>query len=567
MNKYVIKFKYSNRGNIENLFFFDNNNNKKVRDIKEFINCFDNSICSCMLSVSCKHKNYAFFNNEQEFEDEFELHNLPKRIIYIVQKSKECRCKFLSKKNNNNCLSKRSLIEKINNLDTEIDNYKSIKFHDIIININSLCGLKNGWKIEMTEKGEKKYNIFRKEQSVVIGIIGKINKGKSFLLTKLTQTNIPPGVHINNKGLCVKFLDISGNSSRNIIFLDTMGSDQPILGNNNESNNIIATNLFLQNYIISNSDILLLVVDNLSLSEQKLINKIKSYIKRGNNIKKLIIVHNLKTCRKIIDANYYIDNTILKSFTFKLQKNKTVTAKKDNIIGEYYTEHKLKNTSIFHLIFAADKSEAGFYFNNFTKYFIEIHYNDIINLKKFDIFENMKSNLSLQSKIYFNENIKTDDFLSIEEILSKRLFCLKKSKELTLKNHSIEDLGLQALEENHFEPKYSVLKRKNNLEIEVEIPGNTKVNIFHPIFIEDFTRIIISGIKFPDKRPIKQNNNITDIRNYGNFYIKIDLPIKAYKINPNIKSYEIKDGILYLRYQIEDENFATKINLTVDEKI
>ena len=57
MTKYKINLKYLNNLS-ENLFFFDNNNNKKVKDLKEYITCFDNSICSCMIIIP---KNDYFF--------------------------------------------------------------------------------------------------------------------------------------------------------------------------------------------------------------------------------------------------------------------------------------------------------------------------------------------------------------------------------------------------------------------------------------------------------------------------------------------------------------------------
>ena len=57
----------------------------------------------------------------------------------------------------------------------------------------------------------------------------------------------------------------------------------------------IITELFLQNYIINNSDILILVVWILTYSEQKLINRIKIEIKRTKIVKPLYIINNLMT--------------------------------------------------------------------------------------------------------------------------------------------------------------------------------------------------------------------------------------------------------------------------------
>ena len=51
MTQYAINLKYLNNDKNEKLFFFDNSNNKKIKDIKEFINSFNNSICSCMIDI------------------------------------------------------------------------------------------------------------------------------------------------------------------------------------------------------------------------------------------------------------------------------------------------------------------------------------------------------------------------------------------------------------------------------------------------------------------------------------------------------------------------------------
>ena len=105
-----------------------------------------------------------------------------------------------------------------------------------------------------------------------------------------------------------------------------------------------------------------MVVDNSSISEQKLINKIKNDIKLTSNKKELIIIHNIKNCRKLEYARYYINNILLKSSSFKLMKNETITSKKDNKMhGEYYTELYENDLNVFHLIYAADKSETGSY--------------------------------------------------------------------------------------------------------------------------------------------------------------------------------------------------------------
>ncbi len=569
MSKYTIIFKYINRDNYENFVFY-NNNNRIIRDIKEFINNFDNSICPCMLDAKIQVNFFIGFTKLENAKDETELKLIPEKSkIFIIQERINCTCGFLSEDNERLLsLSRNVLINKIKELNYNKGKDLIENFYDIIVNINSLINIKNGWQIKFSSNYLKNINKLKNKKFGIIGLIGNSNKGKSFILSKLVGTKISPGIDINTEGLCFKYLDTNKNLNQAYIFLDAKGLNEPILENINNYYDITAKNLFLQNFIIFYSDILLLVIDYLTFSEQKLINQIKNNIKRGNKFKKLIIIHNLKTYRTIKDIKYYIDNILLKSFLFKLRKNEKVTSEKVNVIyGEYFTESLEKYINIFHLIFAAENSEAGNYYNSFAINFILLHFNNIADLREFDVIENIKSNFSLQSKIYFDQIIKKEDFLSTKEIMEKKLFSLIKPREIKLKYNLFEDLGLQVLEENYFEPKYSIVKTKKDFEINIELPGNIKVDIYRPIYINNFTSINIVGHKYRDKLPKEENSNIIDIRNYGQFNCKINLETQDCIINPNIKYKKFDNGLLILRYELEEEKLPEKITLSIDEEI
>jgi len=569
MSKYTIIFKYINSDNYENFIFY-NNNNRKIRDIKEFINNFDNSICPCMLEAKIQVNFFLGFTKLENVKDETELKLITENSkIFIIQKTINCTCKFLSEDNKKLLsLSRNVLINKIKELNYNKGKDIIENFYDIIININSLINIKNGWQIKFSPNYLKNINILKNKKFGIIGLIGNSNKGKSFILSKLVGTKISPGTNINTEGLCIKYLNTNQNLNQGYIFLDAKGLNEPVLENINNYYDITAKNLFLQNFIIYYSDILLLVIDYLTFSEQKLINQIKNNIRRGNKFKKLIIIHNLKTYRTIKDIKYYINNILLKSFLFKIRKNEKVTSKKDDVIeGEYFTEYLEKYINIFHLIFAAENSEAGNYYNSFAKNFILLHFNNIADLREFDVIENIKSNFSLQSKIYLDQIIKKEDFLSSKEIMEKKLFSLIKSREIKLKYNLFEDLGLQVLEENYFEPKYSIVKTEKYFEIKIELPGNIKVDIYRPIYINNITSINIVGHKYRDKDPKEENNNIIDIRNYGKFHLKINLETQDCIINPNIKYYKFDKGLLILRYEFEKEKVPEKITLSIDEEI
>ena len=218
-------------------------------------------------------------------------------------------------------------------------------FYDIIINISSVKDVSKGWKIEMTKEGEENYFKFKKKDLLKIGAIGNSNKGKSFILERLSKIPFPSSFYINTRGLSIKYPELKGHEDRNYVLLDSAGLETPVLNfdnneinddiiidkenniksnenensenkennkiNNNEdkkeskeqignllekdnqtnyfiekSRDKLITESFLQNYIIFNSDILIIVVGILTYSEQKLINKIKNAIKSSK--KKII---------------------------------------------------------------------------------------------------------------------------------------------------------------------------------------------------------------------------------------------------------------------------------------
>ena len=161
------------------------------------------------------------------------------------------------------------------------ENQKFTDFYDVIVHIDSIKFINKGWKIEMSEKGEKAYNEFKNKKLLKIGIIGNANKGKSFLLSKIAGIELPSGMSIKTEGLSIKYNDL--NKYWTIALIDSPGLETPVLVSDLESekdkNELfreklrekLITELFILNYIVNNSDILIVVVDSLSFSQQKLL--------------------------------------------------------------------------------------------------------------------------------------------------------------------------------------------------------------------------------------------------------------------------------------------------------
>jgi hypothetical protein len=277
------------------------------------------------------------------------------------------------------------------------------KLYSQIIQINSMDQLtKEGWKI-IYKNSKSTNNIFlEKNKFSVVSVLGNKNTGKSFILHLLTNKNIPNGYTVTTEGLSFIFPDEEENKDDNYILIDTAGTESPLLTDNIEGLTIEMidkmakdrqiTDYFLQKFILDKSDIFICVVDNITLTDEKFINRI---IKNYTN-KKIFIIHNLKTFIEKKQVENYIKNTLLECLTFELEEEKynnlegktEEELKKENQI---FFKQKLKNTNrvIIHLITANEESEAGEFYNKSTINYLNRQLQQILVKKEFNIIDSL----------------------------------------------------------------------------------------------------------------------------------------------------------------------------------
>ena len=505
----------------------------------------------------------------------------------------------------------------------------------------------------MSKKGAENFEKYRKKELIKIGVIGNINKGKSFILSRISKISLPSGTSIKTEGLSIKYPELKEFKNRKIVLLDSAGLETPVLNekniddddeddddekedsdknqnikkdieitekekdNENDNNNEndsenkneneienkekekenkdrdnenenecankennqecktndadekpkifkeksrekLITELFLQNYIIQYSDILILVVGILTYSEQKLLNRIKTDIQKLKINRPLYIIHNLKTFYTTKQVKDYIKNTLRKSATFDLKKGQNISSDLKDIKGTYYYE-KNSNPKIFHLIFANEGSEAGNYYNNFTLQFIEKKYQDATDLKPFDVIQTIKERFIAHSTEIIEKNnenqIRINDIISNKDILEQKIIKLKTPQEIILKRCFIDELGFSNLKGNGFEPNFNYYKKEvenekgkeKRIVVRVESPGNSKIESKIE-YSGEYTVIRLTGTKRPDKEPKNNTDNIHTTREFGEFNLDIPLKTEDYNIK-NIKPdiYE-KKGIIVLEY-------------------
>ena len=421
-----------------------------------------------------------------------------------------------------NLKNKNNIIRIDLNTNQLIENEKDIRpkfidFYDLIVCINSIKEINNGWNIEMSKKGKENYEKFKSEKIIKIGIIGNSNEGKSFLLSKISKIELPSGTTIRTEGLSIKYLDLQIFKDRRIALLTSAGLETPILKLDSnirehkvneyfreKSKEKLITELFLQNYIINNSDILIAVVGILTYSEQKLLMKIKKEIENSNINIPIFIIHNLFTYTSVQQVNEYINEYLLNSATFTLVEGHKISTKIKSKTGRYFFEEN-KKLKIYHLIFANEGSEAGSYFNKYTLDFLENNYQNVTHLQTYDVIETIKDRyIKLSKEIREKAQERKLDNDSIK---------LKDQKEMALNKSLKDELEFSNSKANYFESTNYFRKKDDTLDESRNTGLEPSIIEFDGVY--NIIRIKDEKIKY--KEPVSIEDNIFNEKEYGKY--------------------------------------------------
>ena len=453
---------------------------------------------------------------------------------------------------------------------------KYIDFYDVIIHINSIKDLNKGWPIEMSPEGKKNYEKFKNEKIFKIGVIGNLNKGKSFILSEISGIPLPHGNNIRTKGLSIKYPDLAKFKDRKIILLDSAGVETPILKIDKnitddeyfkkKLNEKIVTELFLRNYIINNSDIIIAVVGILTYSEQKLLMKIKEEIEWSKLNTPLFIIHNLITYTSVQQVNDYINEFLLNSATFSLVEGHKISTRTESKTGIYFYEEN-KEQKIYHLIFANEGSDAGRYFNQFTLDFLENNYQNVTHLEAFDVIETIKDRYIKLSKDIIEktpeEKIDKESFDNSNPESIK----LKDTKEIVLKKCLTDELGFSNLKANGFEPTYNLYKKENKIILRIEASGNTSLEAPEIEFAGEYNIIKIKGEKKKDKEPVNKEENIFNTREDGKFSFEVPLKAEDYLLSNEEAEIKDKRGVFMVEFKLAQKAKSKGHHISTEDEI
>lgn len=414
------------------------------------------------------------------------------------------------------------------------------KPYDLEININSFSGISKGWEITFNgEEGKQNYEEARENNVKIFSVIGNKNRGKSFLLSKISGRPIKNGFIETTKGLSLSY----PKNCNNMLLLDSVGFESPILecesedyrfkieGNPEETekfykelenlkksleesknfkekrkiefrlnklksdfdkkilnkneqiekftNERKITDFFLQRFIIESADVLLLVVGKLTIEDQFFLNKITKLIKENKKfLQKIIVVHNLYLIKNKKDIEDYIENILKKSYTFKVTESTIkIEGKNEPYNKTFYIEETTESENHIEInhIVMANDDSDSEAGNYYNDSCFQFIKNKAKLVRNFHEFD-LESRLKNFLSDISKKIIKGGKSINPEDVeFTENKIKLKKEFENFELNTFYGNIIGETIGEKEFEPNYEKQKDENNIIIYVETPGETTI--------------------------------------------------------------------------------------------
>ena len=413
-----------------------------------------------------------YINNTKKIQDSKDYKNINYEINIDLKEVRE-----------ENADLRKKIEEFENRSNKDLEEYKKLEynpefvgkqleiFYDLIINIKSIRELSEkdkGWEIKWNKNINSTKEFIKDNKKLLnVGILGNGNIGKSFLLSRLFKEKIPSGYSVITEGLSIKI-----NKDKFISILDSAGLQTPLLkfeeikNDENEYELLYRdksqTENFIQNLILHFSDMLLIVVGKITFNEQRLINKIKKELENQNSKKPIFIIHNLMNFHTIAQVEEHINNTLLKSVSFKLEKVRDIKKSKKNEERYYFIENdgKEKEFYIYHLIMAREMTEAGDYYNNYLYEFLEERFNEFPNRNSFYILDEIRNKFAEWSSEILEDPINIENIIIKSEnntekrIIYEEINNEKNIPKIVPKACLSDEIGTSFYRSSGYEPSY-----------------------------------------------------------------------------------------------------------------
>ncbi|KAL1507416.1 hypothetical protein AB1Y20_008257 [Prymnesium parvum] len=394
----------------------------------------------------------------------------------------------------------------------------------------------------------------------VVAVLGLFDKGKTFVLNHLTESQLPSGKKVSTKGLSFKHVRVEGTK---FIVLDSEGSYAPVKVENDRS--VVEKEMsehFIRDVIFQLADYFLCVVNDFTSLDQRYLDKLTRNLQNSKRkvFKEVIVVHNCKTVMEQSVLEYIFQSQVTHVYgRGRLHSTRVAAVNPSTEQLEERDVQWFKTDSSRHVLLANEDCELGEQTNPWVFALLKFWLKAVfvpVN-RKISVLQSVLQSCNLRLSSYFKAHpdltiTNTEDPL-VKKIRTRRRTESDehKSSSMRLQQTSVDASGLMLTRPNSFVPAVDIVKEKT-YTVYMDVPGMTKEDI--RLSRQNVTTIV-KGCRMPPYPEMQVQKLVKLERKYGEF-------TQAFKVPQEYErkwhSVEVRNGVLKITFRpdTDEESLA-----------
>lgn len=476
-----------------------------------------------------------------------EIIDLTNKNYMLVKENKDLQEKVESiskkysklKKQNNELLEKVKKYEALGNLvnipvnpletnENDPSNPTSIMQYDCILDIENFYDLSStGWNVVINDELIKTDIL-----GSTLSIVGMYDKGKTFILNKLTNSEFGSSKKVTTKGLSFKRVDIDQTK---FIIIDTAGFNSPINIKKMQEREKKYTEAFIQELAFGLSDYFIIVVNDFTAKDQKFLRSLMKKNESNKERQSIIVIHNFKDVESKDLHDYAWESQVVSVFQSEDEngaQNLLVSIGTESLLISLY---KTRFSTHFSLV--NDKSLYGKHYNRFAIECIKqtLKY-QIMSSKQENLYNNLKINiekaLSMEIQLVPDDS-QMEELNSAQNTLKEIVKPLREISEEEFKTSSFRLIRV-----DEFEPLSDLVTTDDYYQIYLDVPG------MNPDEIEIICNNEETRVRGNRKKEHEQAHQSIH-RKFGQFDLSFKVPKK---FNQEYDDVNLENGVLVARF-------------------
>ena len=314
-------------------------------------------------------------------------------------------------------------------------------------------------------------------EGAVVAVLGLFDKGKTFLLNRITDSDLPSGKKVSTKGLSFKHVDVEGTK---FVVLDSEGSYAPVKVENELS--VVEKEIsekFIQDVIFELADYFLCVVNDFTSLDQRYLDRLTRSLQNSKKVfKEVIVVHNCKTVMEAEVMQHIFESQIMHVYgKGKMQTTRIAAVNRLSGELEEHDVHWFKTDFSRHVLLANEDCELGDRTNPWSFALLKNWLRSAfvpVN-RRFSVLQSVLQSCNARLSSYFKAHpeliVNSTDDRRVKVIRARAA-----QDQMRLQQTSIDASGLLLMRPNHFMP-YVDIRKEKKYTIFLDVPGMTKEDI------------------------------------------------------------------------------------------